>query len=62
MLVLWGRRLSLLGYYYDRSRSELADPAFRHRFTRDLKRVDELSRQLQRRFRALGVTPECDLF
>jgi hypothetical protein len=62
VLVLWERRVSLLGYYYDRSRSELADPAFRRRFTRDLKLVEALSRQLQRLFRALGVTPECNLF
>jgi hypothetical protein len=62
MLALWGRRLSLLGYYYEHARSELADPAFRRRFTRDVKRINALSRQLQRRFAALGVTPECDLF
>jgi hypothetical protein len=62
VLALWGRRLSLLGYYYDRSRSELSDPDFRRRFTRDLIRVDELSAKLQKRFAALGVTPECNLF
>jgi hypothetical protein len=62
MLALWERRLSLLGFYYEHSRGELADPAFRRRFARDVKRIDALSGQLQRRFSALGVTPECDLF
>jgi hypothetical protein len=61
VLALWGR-LSLLGFYYEHSRSDLADPAFRRRFTRDVKRINALSGQLQRRFSALGVTPECDLF
>jgi hypothetical protein len=61
-VALWGRRLSLLGHYYDRLREESGDPAFRREFARALKRVDRLTRALERRFDALGVTPECAIF
>ena len=62
ILALWERRLSLLGYYWERVRRELDDPDFQREFKRDLKRVDRLSVALQKRFVALGVTPECNLF
>jgi hypothetical protein len=62
VLALWGRRLTLLGYYYERYRREYGDPEFRREFGRQLKRVDRLSRAVQKRFVALGVTPECNIF
>jgi hypothetical protein len=62
ILALWGRRLSLLGYYYERIRREYGDPRFRRELEHQLKRVDGLSRALQKRFVALGVTPECNIF
>jgi hypothetical protein len=61
VLALWGRRLSLLGYYYERARRELHDPAFRRDFTQGIKRVDDLARQIDQLFVTLGVTPECSI-
>jgi hypothetical protein len=60
-VALWTRRISLLSYYYGRL-PELDDPDFRREFGAAIKRIDRLSASLQRRFTALGVTPECDLF
>jgi TIR domain-containing protein len=62
VLALWGRRLSLLGYYYDRYRREYGDPDFRREFERQLNVADSLSQAIQKQFVALGVTPECNLF
>jgi hypothetical protein len=62
VLALWGRRLSLLGYYWDRYQRERHNPAFIREFQHGLKRVDSLSLEIQQRFVALGVTPECDIF
>jgi len=62
VLVLWGRRLSLLDHYYVEHEKKLGDPDFRREFVRALKRIDELTVQLHARFVALGVTPECNLF
>ncbi len=62
VVALWGRRVSLLGHYYDRYRREIDEPAFQREFARALREVDRLSRALQQRFEALGVPPECDLF
>jgi hypothetical protein len=61
VLALWGRRLTLLGYFYDHSRQELGDPAFRREFTRQVKRVNDLARQIDQAFAALDLTPECSL-
>lgn len=62
VLALWGRRVSLLGHYYERYRQELDEPSFRREFRRALKRIDALTRDLTRLLVALKVTPECDLF
>jgi TIR domain len=61
VLALWGRRLSLMGYYYDRVRQALSDPVFRREFTRQVKRINELARQIDGAFGALDLTPECSL-
>jgi hypothetical protein len=62
ILDLWGRRLSLLEHFYGRYAEEIGDPAFRREFRRGLRRIEEITRELQERFTALGVTPECALF
>jgi hypothetical protein len=61
VLALWGRRLSVLGYFYDHSRQEWSDPAFRREFARQVKRVNELAVQIDQAFVALDLTPECSL-
>ena len=58
----WARRLSLLSFYWNRVRKESDDPAFLGKFRRQMKRVDALGQQIQQRFVALRVTPECSLF
>ena len=63
VLELWRRRVSLLGHYWDRWRSQRKDPAFLRELGGALKRVDAMSRKLKRRFGALDANPECgDLF
>jgi hypothetical protein len=62
VLALWGRRVSLLGTYYDRYQRESSDPDFLREFRRQMKRVGGLTRALEKRFVALGVTPECSIF
>jgi hypothetical protein len=61
VLALWGRRLSLMGYYYDRSRRERDDPSFWREFARQIERVTDLARQIDQSFRALHLSPECSL-
>jgi hypothetical protein len=62
VLALWGRRLTLLGYFYDNLPQIRGDPDLRREYERQLKRVDGLTRELHEHLVALGVTPECDLF
>jgi hypothetical protein len=62
VLWLWGRRVSLLGYYYDRYRREKNDPDFLREFRRQTKRVNALTLALRKQLETLGVTPECSMF
>jgi hypothetical protein len=61
VLALWGRRLSIMGYYYDRSAQEHGDRAFIREFAQQVGRVNELARQIDRTFHALDLSPECGL-
>jgi hypothetical protein len=62
LLDLWGRRVSLLGNFYDRVRRESHDLGFQREFRQAIRQIDALSRQAQKELGALGVTPECNLF
>jgi hypothetical protein len=61
IVALWDRRLSLMRYYYEHQK-QLTDPSLRRQVRRDDKRINSASQEIQQRFAALQVTPECSTF